>query len=239
MKVALCLSGMPRDIDFTWPFFQKNLLEHYDVDIFGSFWIDELGQDNGHGILDKPYEHFKESHFVDLCKPKMVKYVTLNNEILNAINEINYRKLELAGIEKFRNYRALCMFYMIEQCNRLRREYEFFSQQKYDIVIRCRSDLVMYNKPDFSNIANKIIYMSKYITAPGINDTCWWSDNETANIFSEIFSFFLSFNFRNIKVDRLEPEPMMSILAAINGIKFQWTEDLNAIARFEKNKNKS
>lgn len=231
MNVALCFSGMPRDIDYTWPLFQENLIKHYNVDIFGSFWVDELNQDNCHGQFEKPYTHFDESHFIKLCKPKISKFVTLNNSILSKINEININKLKSAGINPLKNYRALCMLYMIEQSNRLRREYEYFNS-KYDVVIRCRSDLMMYTKPNLENLLPRTVYMSKFITAPGINDTCWWSDAETANIFSEIFSFFNFFDFSNIKTREIEPEPIMGIFAMLNKIQFKWTDDIHNISRW-------
>ena len=236
IKVALCLSGMPRDIDYTWPFFEKNLLGSYDVDVFGAFWIDKSGKDDGHGLITKPYEHFNESFFIDLCKPKIVKFTELNDLIIDKVNEINNLKLGRANIAPLKNYRALCMLYMIEQADKLRQEYELY-KGNYDVVIRCRSDLVMYNTPNLHNLNPKTIYMSKFITAPGINDTCWWSDRDTADIFSNTFSFFNYFDFSQIKAKTLEPEHIMSIFATINKIKFEWTDDTHQISRWVKQKN--
>lgn len=235
MRVALCLSGMPRDIDYTWPFFQNSLLNHYNIDVFGAFWIDPLGSDTINENTNLNHKHFSESDFIDLCKPKMCKFIEFNNTVIDKINEVNYMKLGLAGIEPFKNYHSLCMFYMIEQVDRLRREYEKISG-KYDVVIRCRPDLVMYDKLNLNDLQQKIIYMSKYITLPGFNDTCWWSTSETANMFSDLFSFFSSFEFSQVKVKTLEPEHVIQIYMQINKLNIEWTDNIHEISRWVKNK---
>ena len=47
-KIALCLSGLIRDIDYTKPFW-INLINKYDIDVYGSFWDDE-NKENGDTI---------------------------------------------------------------------------------------------------------------------------------------------------------------------------------------------
>ena len=43
MKLALCLSGQPRSYEKTFYYIKKNLLEHYNVDIFIHSWKAKFG----------------------------------------------------------------------------------------------------------------------------------------------------------------------------------------------------
>jgi len=233
LKVALCLSGMPRDIHLTWPFFQKNLLSHYEVDIFGAFWTDPLNKDNHNEFPDRIHSHFTESEFINLCSPKVSKFIEFNHIFHDKLNEINYKKLGLVGIEPIKNYHSLCMFFMIEQADRLRREYEKLLD-RYDVVIRCRPDLYLENIPNLHNLNEKTVYMSKYITLPGFNDTCWWSTSNTANLFTDLFTFFSQFDFSQIQTKILEPEHIIQIYLQINKIQLSWTDDQQIITRFKK-----
>ncbi len=38
MKIALCLSGQPRCVKQGYEYHKKNLLDHYDVDVFCHVW---------------------------------------------------------------------------------------------------------------------------------------------------------------------------------------------------------
>ena len=38
MKIALCLSGQPRCVKEGYEYYKKNLLDHYDVDVFCHVW---------------------------------------------------------------------------------------------------------------------------------------------------------------------------------------------------------
>ena len=38
LKIALCLSGQPRCVKEGYEYYKKNLLDHYDVDVFCHVW---------------------------------------------------------------------------------------------------------------------------------------------------------------------------------------------------------
>ena len=38
MKIALCLSGQARSFEQGYEYYKKNLLDHYDVDVFIHTW---------------------------------------------------------------------------------------------------------------------------------------------------------------------------------------------------------
>ena len=38
MKIALCFSGQPRSYEKGYEYYKKNLLDHYDVDVFIHTW---------------------------------------------------------------------------------------------------------------------------------------------------------------------------------------------------------
>ena len=40
MKIALCISGQPRDIDINYPIHKASILDGNDVDVFIHTWFD-------------------------------------------------------------------------------------------------------------------------------------------------------------------------------------------------------
>ena len=59
MKIALCISGQPRDIDINFPIHKASILDGNDVDVFIHTWFDpeNLSQnsvipDRVHRVLD-------------------------------------------------------------------------------------------------------------------------------------------------------------------------------------------
>ena len=40
MKIALCISGQPRDIDINFPIHKASILDGNDVDVFIHTWFD-------------------------------------------------------------------------------------------------------------------------------------------------------------------------------------------------------
>ena len=38
LKIALCFSGQPRSFEKGFEYYQKNLFDHYDVDVFIHTW---------------------------------------------------------------------------------------------------------------------------------------------------------------------------------------------------------
>ena len=163
-KIALCLSGLIRDIDYTKPFW-KNLINKYDVDVYGSFWDDE-NKENGDTIDNlKSIFNFKELEFekysnfkkstLDVITPYIVAPSTLLSELQN------YTK----------SFHTLSMWYKIWKTNMLSKNLNI----SYDIVIRGRTDMfidgdldIMVN--DYLNVPSGRVKTHNWENSDGVCD---------------------------------------------------------------------
>jgi hypothetical protein len=48
MKLALCLSGMPRHFKESYQSIKENLIDLYDTDVFIDIWNDKISNDLNH-----------------------------------------------------------------------------------------------------------------------------------------------------------------------------------------------
>lgn len=123
IRVALCLSGRIDDnIEKIYNNLKKNLLDHYNVDIF-------MNVDKESNLIKKIY------------KPK--KYVVFNK----LIESNNY-------LDNVTN----TMFYRIYECNKYSKEYEEKNNFKYDLIIRLRVDINLYERLYLDNFFDNNVY---------------------------------------------------------------------------------
>ena len=60
MKIAVCISGQPRAYDKGYEYLKKNLLDHYDVDIFIHTWKNKVYGTKKVIDLYKPVDYLVE-----------------------------------------------------------------------------------------------------------------------------------------------------------------------------------
>ena len=58
MKIALCFSGQPRDIDIIYPFIKHSILDGNDVDVFAHTWWDPDNLSHNSVIPDRVHKTF-------------------------------------------------------------------------------------------------------------------------------------------------------------------------------------
>ena len=164
-KIALCFSGFIRDIDKTKHFW-KELIEKYDIDLYGSFWNDENEDDNIQNL--KKIYNFKELEFE--------KYSNFKKSTLDVITPYIQPPSHLVSnlIHYAKNFATLSMWYKIWKANMLSKSLDI----DYDIVLRARTDTLM-NK-------DLKLELNKYLNVPSgrVRTDNWENSDGVCDIFA-------------------------------------------------------
>ena len=129
MKIALCFCGQARSFEKGYEYYKRNLLDHYDVDVYIHTWKFE-GSDK----------------YIDLYKPKNYKV----EEPLTIDCDIIYTHTPNAAKWPPRfTYAAL---YSMNECRKL-------VDGEYDWVIKSRTDYAMNVSIPFHNLDNSKLYI--------------------------------------------------------------------------------
>lgn len=185
MKIALCLSGHLRDFEKTYPSLNNNLIND-NVDIFIHTW-DKLG-------FSCPY---KTDHTLNDTNTKLNSINNTYNPKKIIIEPSSFiEELKLHGNEYAPHLRnepkhvghMASMFYKIYACNELRKKYELDAGIKYDLIIRCRSDLYFTSKINLDNIPSKTIVLPKSSSNPDwYNDQFAIGSSDEMDLYSSFF----------------------------------------------------
>lgn len=184
MKIAFCFSGYPRKINRS-KFFWKNLIDRYNADVYASFWEES----------DTNLQDDNPKNFIEIYNPKLIEFEKFNlfeNSTLNLIkknivfpetikNCVDYKHV----IDKMQKYNFISMFYKIWRANLLA------NSEKYDIVIRCRTDLfpldINFEINDMLNIPFGTIFNTRYSGCLGKVDYFAYGNPSIMNYYSSIF----------------------------------------------------
>lgn len=170
MKVAVCLSGHLRKFTETYPSLFNNLIKKYDCDIFISTW-DKMGytcQYKQDINLNETAPYL--SNIQQLYKPKkiIIESISFIEDLKKQGNEY---APHLINCPKHVGHMA-SMFYKIYAANELRKQFEMETGTTYDVVVRCRPDLIFNSA---INISEKI--QDGHILIPKVNcGPGWYSD---------------------------------------------------------------
>jgi len=186
-KMALCLSGLIRDIDYTKEFW-TSLIDKYDIDVYGSFWDDEYKFTNDTIQNLKTIFNFKEVEFekysnfkkstLDLITP----YITPPNTLLSEL--IDYAK----------EFHTLSMWYKVWRANMLSKSLDI----EYDIIIRGRTDTIMNNDlkielNNYLNIPSGIIETDNWENSHGLCDIFAFGKPELMDYYSSMYLNLLEY----------------------------------------------
>ena len=173
MKLALCLSGQPRSYFDAHSYVKRNLLDHYDVDVYVHSWKNE-----NHLLHLKIYEEIKAiySPIFSLFDSPLNSKVNDDMMVSNASHPAHF---------------CTSMFYSIFKADHFRNVAELFLNKKYDFVIRSRFDLALNKVLDFSQFRTGKVYISKDTDGPNplFNDQFAIADPETMKIYSSTYLF--------------------------------------------------
>lgn len=131
MKIALCISGLSRTYKESFDSLHKHIISELNPDIFISTWQD-----------------LNNDAFNELYKPLSFESEIYKEETFNKF--VNFESC----INRFGFFpkNLLPMYYKIYKANLLKIHHENFTKEKYDLVIRTRSDLLYTNDIDTTEI---------------------------------------------------------------------------------------
>lgn len=183
LKTALCISGHLRTFEENFDSVRVNILEKMDCDVFIHTW-DKVGL--AHRGLDAKYHNTETYKLVDkiekLYNPK--KLVIEPSKAFLVSNLMQSRLIDRRDIPG-----TLSMFYKIEQCNNLKKEYEQENNFTYDCVIRFRGDLFVENPLPVDTFTNlNTVFFSNYGHFGGISDQFAYGNSSIMDIYSSLYS---------------------------------------------------
>jgi len=165
MKIAVCLSGMPRNIENSYTWLKESILDVLDAnninwDIFISTWNND---DTNH--LHKKF------------KPEVINIGTYNSE---TEKHLGWDKFKEHKFEIEPRVSCLAQFDRIYTCNNVRKEHEKKNNIQYDIIIRTRTELKFNNRLDIKeldiikNCESPVIFLRQ---GPNPQNIHWYKDN--------------------------------------------------------------
>jgi hypothetical protein len=187
MRVALLLSGGLGENNESYNSIHKNIIETLNPDIFFSYGWDSA-------ILN-------ENDFVNQWKPTAYYYGKFP-----AIIEPNIRTLERYDKHPETNINSLeKMYWGIYSANRLKSKYEQENGFKYDFVIRCRPDLVIYNPLELKS--NDMFIPIGWDHRGGYNDTFAYGSSEQMDFYSNLYNKLSTY----AQYNKIHPESFLKI----------------------------
>lgn len=165
MKIALCLSGQPRNIDSTFSKIKKTLLDGNDVDVFIHTWFDKnnlstnsvipdrVGQTLDYDAIEKLSELYSpKKFFIEEPKEWNRKYQFPDKCFIEGPSWALDVKEGIDVAKKYLSNMTNSMFYSIMMSNLLKEDYSIQNKIDYDLVIRCRTDFSPYQIIDLKRI---------------------------------------------------------------------------------------
>ena len=188
MKLAICLSGQPRDIKNTLKNIKESWSTNQDVDFFFHGW---KGENNVPFRQDAPSDVYTDDLFdyaIEILNPvnyQIEKQIIFEKQYQDSIHWGCYHPR--FNTNPSQNIQS--QFYSVNKSNQLKSSYEQSENFKYDAVLKCRFDYIFtkqYNLLDFNLNTLNIKNDCKH-TSYAINDHIALSNTENIDIYSEIF----------------------------------------------------
>lgn len=159
MDIAVVFSGQPRNIEYTLDNIYQNLIKPNNAHVFCHYWFDEGEFRSAQPHQDKKlgsYHPDTQKIIVDKLKPVYIYEEKPKDEEF---------------LEKTKNFKShptalqnhlMSLYYSIFQANQLLKIGEQSRKKRYDVVVRCRYDLVFEKEVIISEIPTSIVTTSKY-----------------------------------------------------------------------------
>jgi hypothetical protein len=211
MRIAVCISGQPRFLEKGYKQIYDNIISKYDsVDFFIHTWWDDnmpgeqlvKAKDNTYKLDDfgqiRKYNYPTETLelIMKYYRPKMI----LNEP------QIKFNTIEDANYESINAQSLYSMFYSINVSNNLKKFYEIKNNFKYDIVIRCRFDILI-EKFEIDLFNFDLSYIHTYGVGNGFpNDQFAVSNSDNMDYYSSLFERIDEYHnkgFKNFVGERL------------------------------------
>lgn len=171
MKVALCLSGQIRSHELVKNSIKKHVIDLYDCDVFCHFW---------HKYDDEKFKNFYNAN----CGYDYGKYDS--KKIDDVINF--YKPVSLKYTFPFIEQNTKSMLYSVQEANNLKLEYEKNNNMEYDVVIRCRYDILFKENFELDYPKNNTAYLMQ--RSVGYNDWVIYGNSKTMDIYSNAYQHY-------------------------------------------------
>jgi hypothetical protein len=193
MNVALILTGHMRNWPEVFPNTKEYLIDKYNPDIFIHTWENE-----GYYDLSDPIGYFQDSPKLDvntikdLYRPRNIKIDDFKKDFMESTERretefpINFHKPRNI-ISQF--YKMLCGFRMLEN-------YMLQTGKEYDLIIRMRPDLVLWQDVSFNPDKFYTIVQRNHRNL-GTGDLIHAGNFHNMSIFSKILYYFNSLYKKN------------------------------------------
>jgi len=211
-KIALCLSGFPRNYKDTFPLFKKHVIDPLNPDIF--FY----GYNQKSGETDK--EFLNCFNFTDFT----IKDYTEN--VSDEISEFcgNWSPINLHPSTRFEGG-CKSQFYNIYKSNELKNNFEKLNNISYDIVIRARFEAFFIRDITMEEILN---HPTEVLSIPndwnfkeigfyGVTDQFAIGTKKLMDIYSNALKYFNDYNHKHGIL--CHPETLMGYHLHNNDIK--------------------
>ena len=207
MKIALCLSGQPRNAIQTSQRVKETIINGNDVDVFLHCWYDSTNLDFGKrtpGHWGRSSEIDIDKKLLDVYNPKgfcFEKPKHWENSNIKVTEEnirrcFDYGLNDPNGIEFFEKYtvdRCHSQCYSKMMVNFLRENYSIENNIKYDVVITMRYDVSPSIKLDFSNFefdSNILYHQNLNQPLDMISDWFGMGSPKIMNVWSTLYYHF-------------------------------------------------
>jgi len=174
MKIALCLSGQPRSFEKGFEYHKKNLLDHYDVDVFIHTWLDNNEED-----IQKLTNLYNP--VATMVEPPLTD--DFDSLYKNTPNPI-------AHPPRF----TVSMLYSMHKSCELKVVQEMENKKSYDWVIKSRTDYALNVKIPFEELEKGKVYIPNCRMVPERdfgNDQFAFGDSDVMN---KRMSIYLNMN---------------------------------------------
>jgi hypothetical protein len=176
VRVALCLSGLPRFLNQTHEYWRRCIINAYHTDVFVHTWISAT---NNQSI---------QKTILQLYQPKAAEFATIPNfDVSSYKDRIWPHRITPAA--------QFSQFTGIQRVQMLRQNYEIQNRFEYDIVVRARFDWYL-EKVDFEinncvNIArtptldgHKFTYCGQQLV--GISDQFAYGSSRVITVYGQL-----------------------------------------------------
>jgi hypothetical protein len=216
MKIAVCVSGQPRNVQLGI----SNLLSNLDceVDVFVHSWWDSssdsiiFSNSGGHPVTS----NITNDWIGDLYGMVDVKSILVNSQKKFSTDDIITQSLMPA----VSHFTLQSMFYSIFMCNTLKCAYEKDNGFKYDWVIRTRFDFGFEHIIDFNKFDMTNIYVPNDNPHPfGYNDQFAIGSSNNMDVYSNVYKNMNDiFNYGSVFVGKYSGEQFLAKWLAMNDI---------------------
>lgn len=185
MKVAVCISGQPRNVHKGFTYIQPNLLQYNDCDIFIHTWFDveqvgEVYVNAGGHVASDPLQENVVHEILRLYNPLAI----LAEEQID-FDERDYAERAYPAISPFA---SLSQKYSAMKAHGLRRSWEEKNNVVYDAVVRLRFDYALRTPIDAQNFDLSVVNVpNRCPHAGGIDDTFAIGNPDIMNVYGDLY----------------------------------------------------